>query len=228
MLQAVVKEELWVQVTRFRVLGLSLSRRMTVVRLSDGSLFVYAPNPMDQETRHDLDALGPVRFCVCPVKEHALFLEEVFTAYPEARVYAAPGLREKRPDLNFHGVLGDRPEPEWQDNLDQTIWYGPAWGDEAIFLHRKTATLIAAHLFWKPGENSPLGDRLLGLGWPRFPFGFRDKQAARQSIERILTWEFNRIISAHGSNIETGGKNAVRKSYAWLIGPPHASPDPRP
>lgn len=40
--------------------------------------------------------------------------------------------------------------------------------------------------------------------------------AARASLERILSWDFDRIILAHGHLIETNGKRALREAYSFL------------
>jgi hypothetical protein len=50
------------------------------------------------------------------------------------------------------------------------------------------------------------------------PLLVRDRQAARESLEHILTWDFDRIVVAHGDDIlETGGQEALRSGYAWLL-----------
>ncbi len=43
-----------------------------------------------------------------------------------------------------------------------------------------------------------------------------DKEAARASTERLLAWDFDRIIVCHGDILETGGHTALREATAWL------------
>lgn len=45
----------------------------------------------------------------------------------------------------------------------------------------------------------------------------RDRPAARQSFERILAWDFDRVVIAHGEVLETGGPAALRAGYDWLL-----------
>ena len=33
----------------------------------------------------------------------------------------------------------------------------------------------------------------------------RDKEAARESLEAIMRWDFDRVILAHGDVVESGG-----------------------
>jgi hypothetical protein len=45
----------------------------------------------------------------------------------------------------------------------------------------------------------------------------RDRRAARQSLVRILGWDFDRIVVAHGDVLERGGREALRQGYSWLL-----------
>ncbi|MDY0748095.1 DUF4336 domain-containing protein [Paucibacter sp. R3-3] len=83
----------------FRVGPLSVSTRMTVVRLDGDSLWLHSPIPLDNGLRAELDILGVVRAIVTPNKMHHLFLTPCAAAFPAAVVYGAPGLAEKRPDV---------------------------------------------------------------------------------------------------------------------------------
>ena len=49
------------------------------------------------------------------------------------------------------------------------------------------------------------------------PWLIRDRAAARQSLERILAWDFDRVIVAHGDILPSGGRDALRRGYAWLL-----------
>ena len=89
--------------------GFPYPTRMAVIRLSDGTLFVWSPIALSQPLRDALDALGPVGHLVSPNALHHLFLGEWKSAYPAARLYAPPGLRRKRKDLSFDAELGDAP-----------------------------------------------------------------------------------------------------------------------
>jgi hypothetical protein len=51
--------------------------------------------------------------------------------------------------------------------------------------------------------------RVLGL--------VRDRKAVGHSVERILQWDFDRILPGHGEIIHTGGRDAFEKSFARLL-----------
>jgi len=33
----------------------------------------------------------------------------------------------------------------------------------------------------------------------------------------ILAWDFDRVVVAHGEVLESGGREALRQGYAWLL-----------
>jgi len=48
---------------------------------------------------------------------------------------------------------------------------------------------------------------------PEYQLGWSDKKAARASLRRILRWDFERVIVAHGDLIEADSHNAVEKAW---------------
>jgi hypothetical protein len=45
---------------------------------------------------------------------------------------------------------------------------------------------------------------------------FRDKAAVRESIDRMLGWDFDRVVMSHGRVLETGGRAAIEAAFAYL------------
>jgi hypothetical protein len=174
MLRELSPNRLWIAEMTLRFYGIEVGTRMSICRLSDGSLLLHSPLKLNEELKGELDWLGAVRFVVSPNKLHHLFIGDYFTAYPEARIYAPPGLPEKRPELPFHGVPGDAPEPGWAEDLGQMVFRGYRYMEEVIFLHRQSHTLILADLLQSAHSDSPrlthLGARLYETyGKPRVP-----------------------------------------------------------
>jgi len=136
-LRELVPDRLWTCQMPLRLFGVELGTRMSVFRLSDegGGLWLHSPIALDRPLREELNALGRVRFVVCPNMGHHMFAGEYFGAYPDASFYAAPGLPEKRPDLPFNAVLGDVPELGWAKDLDQALFRGNQMVREVVFCH---------------------------------------------------------------------------------------------
>jgi hypothetical protein len=221
-----IAPELWVVETPLRFRGIEVGRRMTVVRLEDGALVIHSPAPLTARLREELTELGDVRFVVPASNMHGhLFMEQYREAFPEVELFSAPDLDRKRKDLAFDGALGDAPDPRWGEVLDQAAVFGHRFVTEIVFLHRPSRTLIVGDLCFTIGEGAPVVMRALARAarsygqlrpTPMFRLGLRDRAAARNSLDRILGWDFDRIIVGHGELVETGGKDALRRAYAWL------------
>lgn len=218
--------DIWIAERRQRFYGLEVGTRMTVMRLADGSLLLHSPVELDVALRRELDALGPVRYAVAPSRVHHLHAGEVARAYPGARLWVAPGLPRKRPDLEFAAVLDDEAPPEWRGQVEQVFFRGRPFENEVVFLHRPSRTLLMCDLVFNFGPSAPALTRalvrLIG-SYGRFgpskldPLLIRDRRAARESLERILAWDFDRVVVAHGDVLESGGRDALRAGYAWLL-----------
>lgn len=219
-------KDLWVTERPQRFLGIEMGTRMTVLRLANGALFVHSPVRLDAETRQALDALGPVAAVAAPNKYHHLYVGDYFAAYPNARIYAAPGLSEKRRDLRFYGVLTDEAPPLWAGQIDQLVFRALAATNDVVFCHRATGTLIMTDLVFNVHHADSFATRLVfKLDDAYGKFGpsrlwrllMRDRAAARAAVDRILLWDFDRVIMAHGEVLETGGRQALRDSFGWLL-----------
>jgi len=46
--------------------------------------------------------------------------------------------------------------------------------------------------------------------------GIRNRQAARESVETILSWNFDRIIVSHGDVLATDAHNRFAAAFAFL------------
>ncbi len=210
------------------VFGFPYPTRMAVIRLSDGGLFIWSPIALSADLRREIDALGPIHYLVSPNLLHHLFLGEWKSAYPEARLYASPGLRKRRKDLPFDADLGDSPNSPWAADIDQVLMRGSFVMTEVVFFHRASRTVIFADLI----ENLPLGwfkgwrgfvARLDGIiapnpGAPReWRATFLNRRAAHAALERILAWPIERVLIAHGEPATTNGAAFVRRAFAWLL-----------
>jgi len=215
---------LWSRTRPLRFFGVETGTRMTLVRLSDGGLFVHSPGPLDAEARAFVTATGPVTAIVAPSLFHHLWAGEWKTAYPDALLFASPGLERKRADLPWDGVLGDSPEPRWQGDLDQVYFGARTMELEVVFHHRASRSLICCDMIFNlaahPSRTTRLvafllANRAPGATWLE-KIMIRDRAGAREQIDRVLAWDFDRIVLSHGPMIETGGREVVRRAYAWL------------
>ncbi len=216
---------IWVVDMPFALMGMHLGARMTVVRLEDGGLWLHSPVRWRAELGEAIAALGPVRYLVAPNCLHHLFLGPWRAAFPQAELYGSPGLAKKRKDLAFTGELGDAVLPEWEKDLDQILFAGSPKLNEVAFFHRPSGVLICTDMIFNLANpktwftkvyakaagvcGHPAVSRLLRLF-------IRDRRMARASVDRMLEWDFDRIVLSHGDVIERDGKAVFRDRYAWL------------
>ena len=232
-----VDRDIWIAdggVIRMGWLGMTLpfTTRMVVVRLADGGLVLWSPIRPTEGLRAEIEALGPVRQIVSPNRLHYVHMRAWSAAFPEAHVWASPGVRER---ARAHGIhvafdrdLGDTPPPEWAADLDQTIFRGSAVLPEVVFFHRPTRTLILADLIqnFEPDHVAPRWRWLMRLSGATHPDGkmpvdlrltfLFGRRAARRSLDRLLAWEPERLILAHGRWYGRGATEELHRAFRWL------------
>jgi hypothetical protein len=97
--------------------------------------------------------------------------------------------------------------------------------NEVVFFHRASRTLVLTDIAFNVRRaDSWLTRAVLRLDGAYGRFGvsrigravIRDRRAARAAIDRMLGWDFDRVIVAHGEVLERGGRDALREAFAWL------------
>lgn len=223
-------QEIWIAdgpVVSFH--GFPYPTRMAVIRLSDGSLFIWSPVALSDSLRASVDALGPVRHLVSPNALHHFYLGEWKSAYPAARLYASPRLRRKRKDLSFDAELCETPEAAWADDIDQVVMRGSIMLTEVVFFHRRSRTVLFTDLIqnfppdWFKGWRGYLA-RWGGIVAPNpgtpsdWRSSFLNRRAARAALGQILAWPIERVMIAHGDLPTGDGAALVRRALGWLLG----------
>jgi hypothetical protein len=207
--------------------GYPYPTRMVAVRLSDGGIWVWSPIALTRDLEREIDALGPVRHIVSPNLLHHLFLAEWAARWPEARVYAPPGLAKRRPQIAFHAQLDDAPPDAWAADIDQAIFHGSFVIEEVVFLHRASRTAIVGDLVQRFDPASVTGvkgfvmrlDGLVGEhgSTPReWRLSFLRRRPARAARARVLAWAPERLIIAHGACARQGATEILRRALAWI------------
>ncbi len=205
--------------------GLRMSTRMTIVRLPGGDLWLHSAVPLSDADAAAIDALGPVRHIVAPNLLHHLYLAPARARWPAARVWAPPGLRDKRPDLAIDAHLtGDAPTA-WAGAIAALPIDGAPPIAETVFVHRPSATLIVGDLVFAirraEGLRTRLAFWLMGvLGGVRQSRAWRlltrDRPAAAAAAERVLAEPFDRLVPCHGDVIAAGAHAEVERALTWM------------
>ena len=207
-----IDTNIWHAVHAFQANGLPITSRMTVIRLAGQRLLIHSPIPLSDHLREQLDSLGRVAFIVAPNLMHHLFLAEFASAFPDAIVYGPVGLGAKRPRLGAIRELPAEDSADWLPDLEHFAFEGIPAGNESVWFHRPSATLIITDLVqWMDGDI-PWSIKTYALltGVRRqlavsrtVRMLVRDRKAAAQSSERLLLWPFKRVVLAHNTIVDT-------------------------
>lgn len=210
--------------------GLPYPTRSVIIRLSDGGLWVWSPIKLTPELHQRVAALGVVQHLVSPNKLHHLFLQDWTRAFPHALLWGPHSTMRKRRDLHFDGVLDDEPPAAWAGEIDQAWFRGSFAMDEVVFCHRPTRTAIVADLI------QTFSQRYLRDHWGIWRFlaqldgltqnqacaplewrlSFLDRSPARCARAKVLGWDCQRVIVAHGEWLRADVGAQLEKSFRWL------------
>ena len=153
--------------------------RMTVIELSTQTngkpdLFIHSPCRLDKPLKDAVEKLGNVKHVVSPNFEHVSFKKMWDEAFPEANMWACPGMIEREAgrwtgEIPFFtrppSYPGNNPLPVegmWDWNEVQPLHFdtevnpftNKPFFNEVVFYHVPSKTLLATDTYW----NYPKGD----------------------------------------------------------------------
>jgi hypothetical protein len=207
--------------------GFPYPTRMAVARLADGTAWVWSPTKLTDDLARAVKAIGPVRHVVSPNKIHHLFLKEWADRWPDARVYAPPGLAKRKPELHFDAELGDTADSAWAEEIDQTIFHGSFAMDEVVFFHRASRTAIVCDLVQRhdPAEMKGFKGMMMRLdglvgqagSTPReWRASFLRRGRTREARAQLLAWKPEQLLIAHGACAKHNATQILEGALAWI------------
>jgi hypothetical protein len=212
--------------------GLAVGTRTTVVRRGDGSLLLISPGPLTDDDAAAIAALGPVRALVAPNLLHHMFLGAALARFAEARLFAPAALAKKQPTLTIAAPPAAVGDAVADGALAAVDVGGMPKLQETLFVHRPSRTLVATDLVFNVRPPAPWFTRFfmrLNGGFDRFgPTRIcrslvKDRAATAAAVAAVLDEDFDRVVVAHGQVLPTGGRDAFRAGFAWLLPAPTAA-----
>src|SRR5262249_38786851 len=207
---------------------LPFTTRMTVVRLSNGDLFLHSPIKFDGRLANELLGLGAVRHLISPNQFHYAHIGEWAKAFPNAVSWASPRVRKRararHVDVDFTRDLDASPPEEWGREIDQTLFPG-GYFKEFIFFHKASKTLILTDTIMnieldKMTEPWRTATKLTGMYHPfgQIFFGMRlplllQRQKAEAAIRKIHSWQPQRILLSHGRCFDADADVVIRRIF---------------
>ena len=209
--------------------GAYFTTRMTIVKLSNGAIWISSPVPVSFATLKAISELGDVRYLIAATPRHIWRLDSWHTLFPKAELWASrPTLFTLRKgDLPISGYLTDTPADAWSDDFEQLEFKGNPLLSEVLFFHPSTHTVLLDDIIMRNPvmEGKPVTNLIFKLGGVQYPDGgvtmdmkmtFINRSLARQSLARLLSWDFDKLIIAHGPCIESDAKQYIKRAFQWL------------
>jgi hypothetical protein len=207
--------------------GFPYPTRMAIARLSTGRVWVWSPIALTRELACAVDALGSVDYIVTPNKLHHLFLPEWRNRWPDARLYAPPGLARKKKQVRFDAELADEKHEAWNTDIEQVVFRGSLAMQEVVFFHRASRTAIFGDLIQRFPEANATGwkgllMRLDGLVGPHgstpreWRLSFLSRQSARAARRTVLGWKPQRLVIAHGECAAADATEIIAAALSWI------------
>ncbi len=217
-------------------MGVMFPTRMTIIKLSNEELWLDSPIPLRPGALKEVQSLGKISDLVVGTPRHLWRLESWHSKFPYAKLWGPPQTRGNviersmivgRTDLPFTGILNNSPPNAWARDINQLVIEGNPLIREVAFFHKKSHTLILDDIIQRylPEPDRPLRNmffRLEGIMVPDagvpgdIRLTFTDRAAARRSIRKLMSWDFDRLIIAHGMCIKKDANSFVRRAFEWL------------
>lgn len=213
-----IGENVWVADGLLSGKGMKFPVRMTLLRLDSSNLMVISPIHPSRELIQEIEGLGVVKYIVAPNCMHHKFVNKFAAAFSNAEIWGPRDLHDKRPDIAFTDVLDGHQIAPWSPYVDMVSVHGkPPLFEEVIFFHKASRTVIVTDLLfnfhkfnnWLESVIAKLNGGYKKLTMTRLGrLYFNDKQSLHKAASRILTWNPENLVVAHG-DIIVGHANQV-------------------
>jgi hypothetical protein len=206
-----------------------VSRRMTVVRLSDRRLVIYSAIALHEAEMDAIESFGTPAYLIVPNALHRLDAKPWKDRYPALRVIAPSGAKAKVEEVvRVDGTVVDFHDPSVQ------FVAVPGTGEREAALLVDTAagiTLVMNDLIFDLANRHGLSGwffKIIGMTGdePHIPFPVKAKQVTDEPVLRaqLERWSrlprLRRIIIAHGDLIENDPAGVLARIAGNLAGGP--------
>ncbi|WP_324281678.1 DUF4336 domain-containing protein [Cyanobacterium aponinum UTEX 3221] len=224
-----IDSDIWVAEQPLKYLGINVGTRMTVIRSNSDQLSIISPIQINDAIKKQLETIGVVTNIIAPNLFHYLFASDCKNLFPYATFWADLDLKKKKPDLPIDktfdyqgGNLNDHLKYMFFDGFKTITLNGFSRLNEFIFYHPTSRTLILTDIAFNFDKSfsfsTKLVSRLIG-GYNNLSPSLLEKIATtnknkiKSILHEILDWDFDRVIMAHGSIIESNGKEKLIKGF---------------
>eukprot|EP01084_Bolivina_argentea_P045159 83124_1 len=216
-----VKDQIWTRDYFISYVGIKFYARCTVIKLSNNKYIVHSPSPID-DIFDSFFSNKEIEYIIAPGNYHYFNVAIWHKKYPKAKILIVPGVEYKAKDLkssSIYGILHDNYidndiNSVFNKDFELSLIRGFYEINEIVLFHKNTSTIIAVDVIeYVTDKYSNRFNRFGHLWWyllrmhnvafpaPEYQFTLKHKNLAKQSFDKILDWEFDKIIISHGENV---------------------------
>ena len=203
-----------------------MGRRMTVLQVGAGELAVHGAVRMSEPDMQRLDAIGRVAYVIAPNPFHASEAPWYADRYPAAKTLVPAAMRRKQERrMRIDGTIEESWPVELAGELEALLIDGLRL-PETAYWHRRSKTLVVTDLVMNFGNDHFKGifKPLMRINGIVDHFGpsrllrsaIQDKAALRDSLARVMQWDFDRVVMSHGRVLEKDGKPRMAQAFGFL------------
>jgi hypothetical protein len=207
------------------------STRATILRVSGSNLLVHSPTPLAPTLLAEIEKIGTPRWIVGPNRLHYWWIGEWHAAYPDAAIYLAPKVkRQAGSRLDFAWEPLERNDGYPWDGWIETLPIPGSYMTEVEFFHRPSRTLVLTDLI-ENFESDRIETRAMRfwtwVGGVRAPDGamprdmrlsfFKHRRELEAAVLKMMDWNPERIILAHGRWYEGNGRAELHRAFRWIL-----------
>jgi hypothetical protein len=228
-----ITSSIWVKEQPLKYLGLEVGTRMTIVRLANEELALISPIKLNEQIITEINSLGTVKYIIAPNLFHYLYAQSCKNTYPSANLITPPGLEAKQPNIKSD-LIFTQDVIDFNGKLEYFLFAGyqipsPSGvtvANEIVFYHPESKTLILTDAAFNLDNSFPfitqLASRIIGCYQQLRPsilekIVTKDKKQITRSIEKLLQWDFQKVIMAHGTIVENNAKQQLKEGYEWFL-----------
>lgn len=194
---------------------MELPLRSTVISIGDSKIIL---SPGSTLSSQELKKAGDVTDIVATNALHCGGIPHAAQVFPQAKVWACPGVKSLKPEIAFNSELSVSNWP-YQSELKAIPLRGIPQFNETAFVHIKTQTLFVTDLCFNISAPKGFGSwlilKMFGT-YKRFAVSrlfvkaISDRAAFQDSIRELFKENFDRIVMSHGDVVPRGGKEMLR------------------
>ena len=226
------QKDIWIKDYPLSFMGIPLGTKMTVVRYAENKIVLISPVPLDEQEVLQIRDLGAVFYIIAPNNFHHLFVAETKEKFSEAKVLCSLGLEKKRSDIAFDEVIQEPKDLEGGLTLLPLVGFGVLMPsgrqpvNEIVIYHPPSKTLILTDLVININRNSSfqlkIAGRFLGIYEKLQPsrlekLGTKNRQSLAPQFKKVLSYDFDKIVPAHGEPIVADAKKRLQEGLARFL-----------